>query len=56
MSGKLDLHMRKVCLDMSDASCQIIESLLDAIDSPPDMTEVFENEIIRTIWHRPIFG
>jgi hypothetical protein len=56
MFGKLDLHMREVCLKMSNASRQIIKSLLDAIDRPPDIVEVFENEIFRIVGHRPISG
>ena len=38
---------------MSNVSRQIIKSLLNAIDRPPDMVEVLENEIFAIVEHRP---
>jgi hypothetical protein len=54
MLGKLDLDMGKVRLEMPDASRQIIKPLLDAINRPPDMAEMFENEIFGVARHWPI--
>jgi hypothetical protein len=41
---------------MSNASRQIIKSLLEAIGRPPDIVEVLENEMFSSVGYRPITG
>jgi hypothetical protein len=54
MLGKLDLDIREIRLEMSNASHQIIKPLLDVINGSLDMRDMFENASLSNARHRPI--